>query len=564
MIGVLPIGLRWVEVAVQRFISWVKLPKTIAVATMVVALGAGSFSLAQMPDNSAPDAATQPPAYAMSENDLANLVAPIALYPDALLGQLLVASTYPLEVVEAQQWLQQNGNLPGRDLMVAAQQQNWDPSVQALVAFPDVLALLNRDIRWTTDLGNAFLAQQADVMAAIQSLRAEAREHGRLESTPQFLVNTQTQGYERVIEILPADPQIIYVPNYDPYAVWGAPVAGDYPALPYASGSGFGSFFSTVANLAGLLPGFGGLLGPKSWGWALSWLVKTLFVNNSFFNDFGFHNSDGGFNSNSGFDGNGGSGGTSVWVHNAHRRFGSAYGNSSVASWHGSGPATGRRGDGGWRNFSSGRSFASESTGRSGSWRGEQGGWRTFNEGRGLRSNSSVGMESRNGRFAPNAVERSGYAGQFGRAVSPAGRGDRWQRNGGAGRDYFANSGEGRSRSYAGSNSFGSTFGSRSSYNGFQGSGTSRRAEPSRTLTASRSREKAPKFSSGRTWSGREPSFKPASSSGHGSFWKHDSPSHSPKPRHFSAPKTPKPHFAKSHGGGHSSGGHSGKKSHRG
>src|SRR6202035_3224217 len=130
----------------------------------------------------------------MPGNELENLVAPIALYPDALLSQVLVASTYPREVFEAQRWLQENGYLRGRDLMEAAQEQNWDASVQALVAFPDVVARLAQDISWTTALGNAFMEQQADVMNAIQNLRADARGSGQLESTPQFSVNMEAQG----------------------------------------------------------------------------------------------------------------------------------------------------------------------------------------------------------------------------------------------------------------------------------------------------------------------------------------------------------------------------------
>src|SRR5277367_6451365 len=126
-----------------------------------------------------------PPAQPLNPQELENLVAPIALYPDTLLSQILVASTYPIEVVEAQQWLQQNRGLKGQPLMDAARQQNWDPSVQALVAFPDVLTRLNQDIRWTTDLGNAFLAQQPDVMSAVQQLRAKAQANGKLQSNPQ-------------------------------------------------------------------------------------------------------------------------------------------------------------------------------------------------------------------------------------------------------------------------------------------------------------------------------------------------------------------------------------------
>src|SRR5277367_4246242 len=119
-----------------------------------------------------PQPADQGPAQLLTGPQLDNLVAPVALYPDPLLGQVLAASTYPLEIVEAGQWLQQNRNLRGQQLMDAARQMNWDPSVQALVAFPDAVTLLTRDIRFTTDLGNAFLTQQADVMGAIQRMRA--------------------------------------------------------------------------------------------------------------------------------------------------------------------------------------------------------------------------------------------------------------------------------------------------------------------------------------------------------------------------------------------------------
>ena len=315
-----------------RFISRPQFQKAIAIGSIILAFGSGVSSLAQTPSDSKSGTPISQPAPAISENELANLVAPIALYPDALLSQVLVASTYPLEVVEAQQWLQQNGNLHNRKLIEAAQQENWDPSVQALVAFPDVVALLNRNIRWTTDLGNAFLAQQSDVMNAIQSLRAKARGNGQLVSTPQLSVNTNTQGDQSAIEIQPADPQTMYVPAYDPSVVWGAPAEGSYPALPYA-GSGFGALFGTVANLAGFLPGFQGLLGLKSWGWALSWLAHALFVNNSFFNDFGFHNF------------NGGSGESSLWVHNAQHRLGVPYGNSLVASRY-AGGRTARQPDG--------------------------------------------------------------------------------------------------------------------------------------------------------------------------------------------------------------------------
>ena len=178
-----------------------------AVFALIVA-GAGTVIRAQAPVQSAGPPA---PADILSPQRLDNLVAPIALYSDPLLTQVLVACTYPLEIVESRQWLRRNSSLSGESLMQAAQQQIWDASVQALVAFPDVLARLNDDIRWTTDLGNAFLAQQPDVMSAIQRMRASARANGQLNSSPQQVVTTQTENGQAAIEIQPADPQVIYV-----------------------------------------------------------------------------------------------------------------------------------------------------------------------------------------------------------------------------------------------------------------------------------------------------------------------------------------------------------------
>ncbi len=164
------------------------------------------------PGQGGPPQENAPPAPPLNPQQLQDLVAPIALYPDTLLSQILVASTYPIEVVEAQQWLAQNRNLHGQALMDAVRQQNWDPSIQALVAFPDVLMRLNQDIRWTTDLGNAFLAQQADVMSAVQQMRAKAQANGKLKSTPQLNVSTEEQNGQTAIAIQPADPGEVYVP----------------------------------------------------------------------------------------------------------------------------------------------------------------------------------------------------------------------------------------------------------------------------------------------------------------------------------------------------------------
>src|ERR1700689_5781300 len=171
-----------------------------------------------------------PPGQALTPDQLSDLVAPIALYPDPLVSQVLVAATYPLEVVEANQWLQRNPGLSGPALTQPVQQQNWDPSVQALMVFPAVIKRLNDDVTWTTNLGNAFLAQQADVMDAIQRMRLKAQQAGKLSSTSQETVNTANDSGQPVIDIEPSNPQVIYLPNYDPAFIWG-------PSLyyPYAS-----------------------------------------------------------------------------------------------------------------------------------------------------------------------------------------------------------------------------------------------------------------------------------------------------------------------------------------
>jgi hypothetical protein len=249
----------------------------------------------------------------LTMDQLADLVAPIALYPDPLLSQVLVASTYPLEVVEAQQWLQENHTLTGTQLLNAARQQTWDPSVEALVAFPDVLNRLNSNIRWTKDLGNAFLAQQSDVMSAVQSLRVSAKAKGRLVSTPQQTVTAQTQDGQSEIAIQPANPEVIYVPVYDPDYIWGPPAWGYYPALYYPA---FGFGFWPGINIGLCFGGWGGWgWGGWGWGWGPNWFGRSVFINHTFFHRFGFHDHD--FRA----DGSG----RSVWAHDPSHRLGVTY-----------------------------------------------------------------------------------------------------------------------------------------------------------------------------------------------------------------------------------------------
>jgi len=261
-------------------------------------------AMAQDPPAAAQDQATAQ--QTLAPEQLESLVAPIALYSDSLLSQVLVASTYPLEVVEAQQWLQQNGALKGTALVDAAKKQSWDPSIKALVAFPEVIKRLNEDIRWTTDLGNAFLAQQADVMSAIQRLRAKAKDSGKLTDTPQQKVVTEDQNGQSAIEIQPTDPQVVYVPVYNPGYFWGA----GYPLYPwpglYYPGIGIGWGWGPGINLGFY---FGGCCGWGGWGWGFGWFGGGIFVNNQFLHRYGFHEFHG-----SEFHA------TSAWAHNPEHR----------------------------------------------------------------------------------------------------------------------------------------------------------------------------------------------------------------------------------------------------
>jgi len=182
-----------------------------------------------------------------SEPQLDQMLAPIALYPDEVLGQILIAATYPLEVVQANRWLTNpaNASLRGADLAAALQQQSWDPSIKSLVPFPQILSMMDLDLDWTETLGDAFLAQQGDVMDAVQQLRARAQAAGTLASTPQQSVTNNDQA----VEIAPPDANTVYVPVYDPdmaYGDWPYPQYPPYdlvfPGYPLGAFVGFSIF----------------------------------------------------------------------------------------------------------------------------------------------------------------------------------------------------------------------------------------------------------------------------------------------------------------------------------
>ena len=196
----------------------------------------------------------------LTADQLGQLVAPIALYPDALVAQVLAASTYPTQVVEADRWRQAQGTVAAQQIAAGANNENWDPSVKALTAFPTVLAQMDRNLDWTTNLGNAYYNQPQDVMDAVQTMRHRATSGGTLRSTQQQTVSDNNGS----IVIAPANPNVVYVPVYNPWGVYGAPLVV-YPGFFYAPPPGV--FFG-----AGIAIGFGigigiGAFGPWGWGW---------------------------------------------------------------------------------------------------------------------------------------------------------------------------------------------------------------------------------------------------------------------------------------------------------
>jgi hypothetical protein len=257
-----------------------------------------------------------PPSQALTPDQLDDLVAPIALYPDPLLSQILVASTYPLELVEASQWLQRNPGITGPALTQAAQQQNWDPSIQALVLFPDLVKRLNQDVRWTTNLGNAFLSQQGDVMDAVQRMRLKAQQAGKLSSTSQQTVTTTNDSGQTVVQIQPANPQVIYLPEYDPAYIWGPPLYYPYASWYYPGAYfGFGIGIPIGAYFGGGWGGWGG------WGWYPSWRGHNIIVNNNFIHRYNFNSSHSTSLT-----------GRSDWSHDASHRQGVPYSNAALAN----------------------------------------------------------------------------------------------------------------------------------------------------------------------------------------------------------------------------------------
>jgi hypothetical protein len=247
----------------------------------------------------------------LKPQELEALVAPIALYPDALLAEVLMAASYPLEVVQADRWLAANKNLKEDQLKAAADKQPWDGSVKALVATPSVLTMMSSKLDWTQKLGDAFLAQQTDVMDAIQRLRTKAQANNQLTSTNEQTVTVRQEENRQVIAIEPTDPNTVHVPYYDPAVVYGAWPYADYP--PYYFPDSYASYIGPGLLATGIAFGAGYALSRwvsrgNYWGGGINWNRNTINVNRPVVNPL---------------NGN-------IWQHNPAHRRGVRYNNVNV------------------------------------------------------------------------------------------------------------------------------------------------------------------------------------------------------------------------------------------
>ena len=285
------------------------LEKVLSVALSLVLVIASSQILtgAQTPvATTAADGGSPTETAPQTASELQALVAPIALYPDSLVAQILTASTFPDEVAIANYWLGQNKSLTGSALMQEVNKQSWDPSVKALTEFPSVLENMAKNLTWTSSLGEAYHNQQADVMTAIQTLRAQAKAKGNLKTTSQITV---VQESPQVIVIQPTNPQIVYVPQYNPTVIYGYPyVVPGYVAPVYSTGDvvaagliGFGAGIAVGAMMSGGCCGWG----YSSWncGWHGTAVVyhgggyygnsawHGGYYNGGYHNSYGYNNS---------------------------------------------------------------------------------------------------------------------------------------------------------------------------------------------------------------------------------------------------------------------------------
>ena len=360
---------------------------------LLVVSGASALDIQEIPQGSTPATASGESASTIPMQQLESLIAPIALYPDDLLAQTLVASTYPLEIVQLQQWLEKHKDLEGQELLDAVAEQDWDPSIQSMAAVPEVVERLANDIQWTTELGNAFLAQQGDVMEAAQRMRRKAQNKGALESNEQQQVETRVVEKDTVIVVVSSDPEVIYVPTYNPTVVYGPPLY-PYPPIYYPYYPPGGPFISFSI----------GFMWGSAWGGSCcgcGWGGNDIYINNeNNFNRVSHREGDRGERG----DRAGERGDRQTWQHDSKHRGAAPYGDRATAERYGGQT----------------RSDRAAATDRARAAAGDR-------SGRG-----SAGVSDRAGQGGPGASDRAGREGRSRqeRAPSASDRGGASQRGG--------------------------------------------------------------------------------------------------------------------------------------
>ncbi len=396
------------------------------VCVALLAHGEGVLLAQDAPPVTPSEAGAEPEAEKLSPDQLDSLVAPIALYPDPLLAQTLAASTYPLELIQLQQWLAKNKDLKDKALADAVAKQPWDPSIQSMAAVPEVVKRLSDDIQWTTELGDAFLAQGDDVMEAVQRMRGKAEQKGALKSNEQQTVETKVVEDKTVIVVQPTNPEVVYVPSYNPTVVYPPPVY-PYPPVyypPYYPGAGLVSFGVGMAMGAAI---WGGSCCGCNWGGG----GNNININNN--NNFNR-------NTNVNRGGSGNRSGSGNWQHNSQHRGGAPYSNKSTASKYGGsarGESRGQGSRGGTASASSrsagGAGSRSGGAGPSASSRSTGGGSRSGGGGPSASSRSSGGGGRSGGGSSAFSGGSGGFSGSSARSSSSRGSSSMGSRGGGGG-----------------------------------------------------------------------------------------------------------------------------------
>ncbi|MBK9062877.1 MAG: DUF3300 domain-containing protein [Acidobacteria bacterium] len=407
----------------------------IAIACAVLLVPGEGILLAQSATPpAAPAAAAEADDPPLTADQIDSLVAPIALYPDDLLAMVLASSTYPLELIQLQQWMAKNKDLKDKALADAVAKQPWDPAVQSMAAVPEAVKRLADDIQWTTDLGNAFLDQQKDVMDACQRMRKKAKDKGALASNEQMKVETKVIETKEVIVVQSSNPEVIYVPSYNPTYVYPPPVY-PYPPVyypPYTAGAAFFTFTAGVMIGAAF---WGGSCCGCGWGGG----NVNVNVNNN-------------FNRNTNINGgNRGQGGGGNWNHNASHRGGTPYGNKATANKYGGqtrgqqnsraggSPSASNRASGGAGNRGGSPSAGNMSSGGGNRGGGSSPSASNRSSGGGSRGGDSIGGRDMGGGGSSSRGGGSfgggsgGYSGSSARSSSSRGSSSMSSRGGGGG-----------------------------------------------------------------------------------------------------------------------------------